>query len=606
METAELLEFTRMTGAVVKALRECPLPVIAAINGVAAGAGSVIALASDFRLLAAVGVVRLPLHAGRPRPAPTWARPTCCRGSSGSAARPSCSCSATRSTRRARPSAIGLATQVVDDDELPDGGAALARRLADGPALAYSTTKVMLTRELDMSLAQRDRDGGADAGAAHADERPPRVLRARGARAASRSGAGDEQRDRHRARARAAGRLRARRRRRAGGRTVYLGGQTALGRRRRRSSARRSPSSSTSPPATSSRRCAPPAARPRTSSSLQIFVTDVAGVQGVADASSARSGSGTSGAHYPAIGLFGVTRAVRRRGAGRADGRRRRARRPMTRDHRAATSISTQDAASTLLLSARGGLARESWRRSPRAGTPGQLNRPLVAALGEHGLLSRLARRGDDVRALELCLIREGLARGTAPRPRPRSPCRGSGRIRSSQSARRTVVADWLPRRGRRRGGRRLRAHRARCRLRRRRRSSLQADAATGTATASPARRSGSPTPRTPTSTPSSRARRGTGAGASPRSPSRATARASAASRSTARPPHPIGRLIFDGVPVPADACPRRGRPGLQGRHADARPLSPERRRVRGRHGAGGARRGRRARRRRARRSAAR
>src|SRR5215469_13182804 len=52
METAELLEFTRMTGAVVKALRECPLPVIAAVNGIAAGAGSVIALACDFRVLA--------------------------------------------------------------------------------------------------------------------------------------------------------------------------------------------------------------------------------------------------------------------------------------------------------------------------------------------------------------------------------------------------------------------------------------------------------------------------------------------------------------------------------------------------------------------------
>src|ERR671919_56513 len=50
MEAAELLEFTRMTGAVVKALRECPLPVIAAVNGVAAGAGSGIALAAGFRL----------------------------------------------------------------------------------------------------------------------------------------------------------------------------------------------------------------------------------------------------------------------------------------------------------------------------------------------------------------------------------------------------------------------------------------------------------------------------------------------------------------------------------------------------------------------------
>ena len=50
--TARLLEFTRMTGALVKALRESPLPVIAAVNGIAAGAGSVIALAADFRLLA--------------------------------------------------------------------------------------------------------------------------------------------------------------------------------------------------------------------------------------------------------------------------------------------------------------------------------------------------------------------------------------------------------------------------------------------------------------------------------------------------------------------------------------------------------------------------
>ena len=47
-----LLEFTRLTGAVVQGLRELPLPVIAAVNGVAAGAGAVIALAADIRVLA--------------------------------------------------------------------------------------------------------------------------------------------------------------------------------------------------------------------------------------------------------------------------------------------------------------------------------------------------------------------------------------------------------------------------------------------------------------------------------------------------------------------------------------------------------------------------
>jgi enoyl-CoA hydratase/carnithine racemase len=41
---------------------------------------------------------------------------------------------------------------VVDDEELPAAAQALARRLADGPALAFSTTKVLLTKELDMSL----------------------------------------------------------------------------------------------------------------------------------------------------------------------------------------------------------------------------------------------------------------------------------------------------------------------------------------------------------------------------------------------------------------------------------------------------------------------
>jgi enoyl-CoA hydratase/carnithine racemase len=151
MPTAELLEFTRMSGAVVKAMRECPLPIVAAVNGVAAGAGSVLALASDFRLLARSAsfaflftrvalagadmgsAYLLPRLVGFGR-----AMELLVLGDEISAE---------------RAAELGLATQVVADDELPAAAGGLARRLADGPALAYSTTKVLLTRELDLDLA---------------------------------------------------------------------------------------------------------------------------------------------------------------------------------------------------------------------------------------------------------------------------------------------------------------------------------------------------------------------------------------------------------------------------------------------------------------------
>jgi enoyl-CoA hydratase/carnithine racemase len=50
MKSVGLTEFTRMTGAVVKAMRACPQPIIAAVDGICAGAGAIVAMASDLRI----------------------------------------------------------------------------------------------------------------------------------------------------------------------------------------------------------------------------------------------------------------------------------------------------------------------------------------------------------------------------------------------------------------------------------------------------------------------------------------------------------------------------------------------------------------------------
>src|SRR4029078_11623856 len=144
MGPGELLEFTRMSGAVVKAMRESPLPIVAAVNGVAAGAGAVLALASDLRLVARsekfsflftrVGVAGADMGAAYLLPRLIGlgrATELLVLGEEVDAE---------------RAAAIRLATGGVDDEELPDAAAEMARRLADGPALAHSTTKVLLTR----------------------------------------------------------------------------------------------------------------------------------------------------------------------------------------------------------------------------------------------------------------------------------------------------------------------------------------------------------------------------------------------------------------------------------------------------------------------------
>lgn len=150
-DAATLLAFTRMTGAVVQRMRECPLPIIAAINGVAAGAGAVIALAADFRVMAESGSFSF-----------LFTKVGLAGADMGAAYLLPRLVGAGRATEllilgekitAEEADRLGLAYKVVDDEELADETDALARRLADGPALAYASTKLLITRELDMGLA---------------------------------------------------------------------------------------------------------------------------------------------------------------------------------------------------------------------------------------------------------------------------------------------------------------------------------------------------------------------------------------------------------------------------------------------------------------------
>ncbi len=93
MKTADLLRFTEMTGDLVKAMRACPQPVIAAVDGVCAGAGAIMAMASDLRIATPESRSSSTASAWR---AATWARAPSFRGSSGRAGRASCSTPAAR------------------------------------------------------------------------------------------------------------------------------------------------------------------------------------------------------------------------------------------------------------------------------------------------------------------------------------------------------------------------------------------------------------------------------------------------------------------------------------------------------------------------------
>jgi enoyl-CoA hydratase/carnithine racemase len=146
----EVLAFTRLTGELVGNMRSFDRPIVAAINGVAAGAGAVIALASDFRvmaetaslsfLFAKVGLTGADMGAGYllPRVVGTARATEILMLGEPIAAKAA--------------EAMGLANQVVPADQVLPAARALAKKLAEGPVLAHRMTKKMLEAEWTMTL----------------------------------------------------------------------------------------------------------------------------------------------------------------------------------------------------------------------------------------------------------------------------------------------------------------------------------------------------------------------------------------------------------------------------------------------------------------------
>jgi enoyl-CoA hydratase/carnithine racemase len=150
MNAAGLLRFTRMTGALVKAMRACPQPIVAAVDGACAGAGAILAMASDLRyatprartafLFVRVGLsgadmgacAILPRIIGQGRAAELLYTG--------------------RSMSADEGLQWGFFNKLLPPEVLLAEAQALARQLATGPTRAHAVTKRMLHREWDMGV----------------------------------------------------------------------------------------------------------------------------------------------------------------------------------------------------------------------------------------------------------------------------------------------------------------------------------------------------------------------------------------------------------------------------------------------------------------------
>ena len=147
-----LLEFTRMTGDVVKAMRACPQPIIAAVDGICAGAGAILAMASDLRfgtgatkvafLFTRVGLAGcdmgacaiLPRIIGQGRAAELLFTGRSMTGEEGER--------------------WGFFNRLCETEALQSAALEQAQRLIAGPTFAHGITKTMLNQEWSMGLEQ--------------------------------------------------------------------------------------------------------------------------------------------------------------------------------------------------------------------------------------------------------------------------------------------------------------------------------------------------------------------------------------------------------------------------------------------------------------------
>jgi enoyl-CoA hydratase/carnithine racemase len=152
LKAPELLMFTRMTGDLVKAMRVCPQPIVAAIDGVCAGAGAILAMASDLRIGTArsktaflfnrVGLAGcdmgacalLPRIVGQGRASELLYTGRALGGEEGER--------------------WGFFNRLVEPARLADEAIALAKDLAAGPTFANGITKTMLHQEWAMTIEQ--------------------------------------------------------------------------------------------------------------------------------------------------------------------------------------------------------------------------------------------------------------------------------------------------------------------------------------------------------------------------------------------------------------------------------------------------------------------